>query len=445
MRRNNVIQALATRQISRALAVVIPLFAPLAAGTGPHRGPDAAGYQADELAELVRANRHVVTGTYEDPRGAGLGFLVEEGAASEFVLVGESHQTAETPPLFAALAVALRAHGYDALAIEVGPFTASDLVERLRRGGIDAHRESVARYPFTVPFFERRAEAELLVTALDAGYEVWGLDQEYIGSGRYWLDRLAELAPDEAARAVVADWKRRELAAAQHYMETESLDRVLFQTADADDFVELRAVFARPRAGSNDGDDDERTEALQIIDALATSAHIYQLWRPRNYDNNHRRVDYMNANLVANLKAFEARAGEPAKVLMKFGSYHMGRGRSPANQYDLGNLAMQLATYRGGESLHLFATAREYRGADGTTTAMGPDEPAWDLLRRQVDQDQPWTVFDLRPLRPYFHRAANRRGNEGTANWVWNYDVVAMAPAFSPASPLVQQAAMNDR
>jgi hypothetical protein len=397
----------------------------------------AATQDIEAAARVLREHRRVITGIAARPAGAGFEFLVEEGAASEFVLVGESHQTAETPRLFAALAVALRDHGYDAVALEIGPLTARHLVGRMRRGGLAEHRASVARYPFTLPFFELRGEAELLETALRHGYEVWGLDQEFVGSGRYWLDRLAALAPDDAAGELVAAWKQRELAAVQHYQETESTEAVIFNTAGPEDFEELRAAFSRPVDGGDGTSTEERDEALAIVDALAASAQIYQLWRTENYENNRRRVAYMNGNLVAGLQGWRERHGGPAKVLLKFGGYHMGRGRSPANQFDLGNLAMQLATYRGGRSLHLFATALGMRGADGSFSDWGIDEPVWRLIREQVDPEQPWTVFDLRPLRPYFHRAANQQGNESIAGTVWNYDLVAIAPEFHPAEPLV--------
>lgn len=409
----------------------------VAGGTGATtaRAAEVAPQEAPP-AELVGRHRYVVSGTYERPGGAGFDYLVGEGAASEFLLLGESHQTAETPRLFEALAVALRSEGYGAIAVELGPLSARDTVDRLRSGGVAAHRESVTRYPFTLPFFELRGEAELLETALQDGYEIWGLDQEFIGSGRYWLDRLAELVPDQTAAQMIARWQERELAGVQHYMETESTDKVILSTATAAELVELRTAFEGAR-GADAAGGSERAEALAIIDALTASARIYQLWSTANYENNRQRVAYMSANLVTRLEQWQQRAGAPARVLMKFGSYHMGRGRSPANQFDLGNLAMQLATYRGGSSLHVFATALGMRRADGGFADWARDEPVWRIIREQVDPRQPWTVFDLRPLRPYFHLAANQQGNEQLANTVWNYDLVAIAPEFHPAEALV--------
>lgn len=438
------LSVLRIRSVSLGLVTLVTLPLISAAG-GARRGREveAAAQASEAMGELLSGHRRVVTGTYREPTGPGFELLVTQGAASEFLLLGESHQTAETPLLFQALAEALRDAGYGAIAVEIGPLSARDLVARLRGGGVDAQVESATRYPFTLPFFELRGEAELLAAALDSGYEVWGLDQEFIGSGRYWLDRLAVLAPDDVARQAVATWQERELAAVQHYLQTESTAQAMLNTATPEDFAQLRAAFggagavaaAESMSAAGAGEEDE---APAIIDALAASARIYQLWQSANYENNRQRVDYMRGNLATHLKAWE-RDGATPRVLMKFGSYHMGRGRSPANQFDLGNMALQLAAYRGGSSLHVFATALGMRAADGSFSSWIPDEPLWHLLSERVDPEQPWTVFDLRALRPYFHEAGNREGNESSAEMVWNYDLVAVAPEFHPAQPLTAE------
>lgn len=386
------------------------------------------------FARLLRENRRVVSGDDQTLAGAGFEFLVREGAASEFFLVGESHNMAEIPQLTRQLASALRGHGYAALAIEIGPRSAVDLVARLEHGGLAAQREFAQSYPFTLPFFENRGETELLQGALEAGYAVWGLDQEFVGSGRYFLDLLAGLAPDQATRELVAAWQARELEAALHFQRTQSTEKAMLLTGTQDEFDELRAAFeagAEPSAESAD-------EALEIIEALATSSRIYQLWRPQNYENNRQRVDYLKGNLVARMRAWEADHGTPPKVLLKFGSVHTVRGRTVTNQFDLGNLGLQLAVVRGGRSFHLWTTALGMLQADGSVSDWRSDEPGWQLIYDLVDPDQPWTIIDLRELRPWFHRDSNRVGNENLAEMVFQHDAVAIAPQLRAAEPLVQ-------
>lgn len=386
---------------------------------------------SDELARLIRDNRYVVEGSHDALSGPGLDFLIREGRASDFFLLGESHLVREIPLLTERLTRELRPAGYELFAIETGPLTTEWMVERLEAGGVPAFKEVVATMPFTLPFYEQREEAELLASALDDGYRVVGLDQEFVGSGRYWLARLAELAPSEAARRMVAEWQEVEGRAIRYFMRTQKSDSALYQLRTAEEFAALGEAF--------EGSDEGR----RIVDAMATSAHIYQLWRTANYENNRERVAYMKRNLVEELERWEdeARTGAPAmgdtppRVFMKFGSYHMGRGLSPANQYDLGNLAQELAVVRGGRSLHVQAVAVGRRGEDGSFDRWLEPDSEWGPILEQMTEG-PWTVFDLRPLRAWFHSPRNRRANPELAEMVFHYDVVVLAPEFTGSTPM---------
>ncbi len=412
------------QSLVQATTVALAMLAgatPAAAAEAPPPG------EADPLARLVDQHRYVVQEKDGRLAGPGFEFLVREGAASEFFLVGESHNKTEIPRLTQELALALRGAGYGAFAVEIGPHTARALVARLRQGGVEAQRRWVAEYPFTLPFFDRRPEVEMLQATLAAGYEVWGLDQEFIGSGRWFLDRLAGLAPGDEARAAVAELQERERAAVGHFLETESTEQALLSRATPEEFRRLRSLFAG------------RDEALAIIDALATSARIYQLWRTDNYENNRQRVDYLKGNLVANLDTWERRTGSPARVLIKAGSVHTVRGRTITNQFDLGNLALQLAVQRGGQSFHLWTVALGMRNEDGSFESWLSEEPGWQLLAARVDPAQPWTVFDLRPLRGWFHRESNRQGNDDLAETVFQHDALVVAPELRRGEPLVDE------
>ncbi|MDX1385699.1 MAG: hypothetical protein R3190_18755, partial [Thermoanaerobaculia bacterium] len=267
----------------------IALAAPALALAGLVLTAAAAGQAPDPVADLLSEHRWLIEGAGDDLSGPGLDFLVREGAASELFLIGESHNTDEIPRLTSRLAVELRAHGYGALAIETGPLTAEWMVADLRAGGIEQLNATLTAFPFTVPFFDRVPEAELLATSLRHGYEIWGLDQEFIGSGRYWLKRLERLAPTEAAGEVVASWFAREMEAAAHYQQTESTERLVLSSASPEEFEELATLFT------------DVPEGHAIVEAMAKSAHIYQLWRSANYANNRDRVLYMKRNLIARL------------------------------------------------------------------------------------------------------------------------------------------------
>ncbi|MDT8340701.1 MAG: hypothetical protein RQ751_04240 [Longimicrobiales bacterium] len=395
--------------------------APLAA-----QDPVAAGSPVTtdpELVRLLEGHRYAMTGTLAEPAGPGFELLVREGLAADFFLIGENHMTAEIPTLTGLLLRRL-APRYEAFAVETGPHTAAWLVERVAGGGVSALREVAVRYPFTVPFFEQAPEAALLEVALENGYQVWGLDQEFMGSGRYWLDRLAERAPDAGARALVDGWREREAEALRLFQQTGNTEGALLMAAAPADFDALAEAFR--------GDAD----ALAIIDALRTSAHIYQLWNTQNYENNRERVTYLRANLVAQLHGYQRETGEAARVFLKFGSYHTGRGFSPVNQLDLGNLAHNLATLRGGRSVNVWTVAVSAQQPDGTLVQVGEQSPVVRVLAEHATEG-PWTVFDARALRPWFHRERNRARYPELADAVFQHDFIALARRFTPSEPLV--------
>lgn len=407
-------------------ASAAPLTASATALTATVAPPGAAGAPAQDaaaLGALLDRHRHEITGTAEDPAGPGLEFLLEAGRQADLFLIGESHMTEEIPLLTARLARELRSAGYGIFAVETGPLTTRRMLAALGRGGMEAHRAEVARYPYTVPFFEGIREAAMLAATLEAGYTVLGLDQEFVGSGRYWLDRLEALAPDDDARALVAGWQEREAAAVAHYMETGSTEETIFLTITEEELDALDAAFA----GS--------AEAREILAALRESATIYQLYTGgRNYENNHRRVAYMKGNLIDGLEAAGGPLRSP-KVLMKFGSVHMPRGRGPVNQHDLGNLAQELAVLRGGTSFHLQAAGLGRQALDGSHSDWTTSLPEWQPLFDRVG-DGPWTVFDLRPLRPFFHRSDNAEAWPSLTTLVFGYDAVAISPELHEAEQL---------
>lgn len=174
-----------------------------------------------------------------------------------------------------------------------------------------------------------------------------------------------------------------------------------------------------------------------MIDELAESAVIYQLSHVgKRYENNHQRVKLMKQHLHQQLGQRTPGAPHMGKILMTFGAVHMGRGYSPFNQLDLGNHVAELAAARGGDSFHLEVMAREFAGVEKENRADGGTEaPYLALLHAQRASDD-WTVFDLRVLRPYFHRPENREGHEELSEIVWRYDAIAYRAQFRPAEPL---------
>lgn len=407
---------------TRGIAIAGAVFG-LSASTGAWAQtsePDTA------LASLIRANRHVLI-LDRDLGGPGAGFLDAHAAESDFVLVGESHGNRETPRIVDHLRNRLQGQGYGVFAVETGPVVTAAMVERLRSpNGVAALTEFARRYPFGFPFFQWREEAELLHRTVMDGWQVWGLDQEFVGGARFILDRLRELASRERAREVIATWRRHAERGYEAYVEGGDTDQAFMMTATAETFRELRAAFAEGPA-----------EAMWMLDELEESAAVYQLYSSgQNYESNHRRIRLLKRHLADSLSAYRARVGRDAKVLLKFGSVHMGRGYSPLNQLDLGNQAAELGFARGRESFHLTIMAGTYETRTGRDVAALDQAPYLAPLLDVLDEDE-WVVIDLSALRPYLHRRQNRQRHQDLTQLVFRYDAAIVGRRLRPSADLV--------
>ncbi|KAA0220949.1 hypothetical protein EDS67_29040 [candidate division KSB1 bacterium] len=141
-----------------------------------------------------------------------------------------------------------------------------------------------------------------------------------------------------------------------------------------------------------------------------------------------------------------AQQDSPPRVLFKFGVYHIKKGRSYTNIYDIGNLAAELAEANNNHSFLLFVI-----GVAGTQNAYLPFVGNEADKNKKIDAvttydladikpflaaaDQKlWTVFDLRPLRPLLH--AQKLGSlaPNTKELIWGYDAVLVMPQVRAAT-----------
>ncbi len=358
--------------------------------------------------------------------GPGSTDLVRRARAAQFVLIGEDHGFVEIPEFVVALKRTLGADAPPYLAAELGPLSAAYLTQASHDGAISSLE---SRYPAAVPFFCWRDDLRMF-DAWQQGSaipRVWGLDQEFILSARLHLERLLALAPP-AARATVQSYLTRAVDADRALVAGHDPDLALLPRLDAADFAALRAAFgARVPA-----------DAAQILGELAESAAIYREHARSSYDANGRRALLMKRHFMRYYREAERRDGRPPRVMFRFGAYHVWRGLSPTRQFDIGNLASELAAANGGESLHVlvivesghvnkwlpFLADTALRDSSYDARAELKQIGAAPFLEHGLPGA--WTVFDMAPLR--HSAAALEAGGSLFASLVFAYDYVVMVP-----------------
>lgn len=403
--------------------------------------PDVSRSQDSALAAaLTRARQTFDLRSDGTLTGDGARLLIEGGRAAQFFLLGEEHGVAEIPKLAAALFRALAPTGYRHLAIETGDALAS----RLNALVLEADPEAaVKRFSETywpgVPFYTLREEAGLLAAAVSAAGRrpdvLWGLDYDIVGD-RYALRRLRDIAPNARARAA-AD---RVIALADSMLDA-ALEAenpsAIFMFASPDTALEsLRTAYA-PASGS---------EAEHILALLETTLRINRDFAEgRNYESNVARAENLKRQFLRHYLP-AARSGRPPRVMLKFGTNHVLRGRNFTNTFDLGTLAYELAEVHGGTAFNVMVVPG--RGArvaqfDPRTFGYSPAPVQfgtghWARPLLDLADSVRWTVYDLRALRPVLH--AGRVGSvpPQLAQVIFGFDAFVVLAGSGPAESLVK-------
>lgn len=254
---------------------------------------------------------------------------------SQFIMIGEDHGFADAPALVAAFVAEARPDHDYVYAAEVGPITARWVQGELRDGGLNGLEAALAGKPLAIPFLSMREEAEVASQFLNEG-QLWGIDQEFIGSPLIHLESLKERRDD--ASGSVASLLENEIAS----FAAGDQSSAFMATADKERFARLCSIYV------ND------TEAVKIIDALEVSQEIYQAnFEGRGLDNNLDRVALIRQYFLREYRQAAALKSDAPRVIFKMGAVHAGRATSPMSTFDVGSLIEGMAASNGLDALHI--------------------------------------------------------------------------------------------
>lgn len=423
-----------TARLAVAGLVALAAALPLGSQAPPAAPPAAAPSFEERLAARAAANRQAVSfhgGTFSGP---GWEWLVKEGRASQFFLVGEEHGIAEVPAVVGELFRALRPAGYRHLAIEISPPMADALERQLRSGGLPGLQTFYRENPMPVAFYTLKEEAGLLaaLTAATPGDALWGLDYEVLGD-RHLLDRLRRKAPAGPAQAAAEALHDKAQAAWKTALESKNPAGLFAFGNPPELFDELRRAWPHP-----DGESAKAIELLRetlAINRLFVDGH--------NWESNDRRARLVRRQFLRRFHAAEAREKTP-RVLFKFGGNHMLRGRNVTEVFDLGSLTAEIAEDRGTAAFRLLVvggagtehadldpSVMQYAPAPVEITAQKELEP---IFRQTLPEGL--TLFDLRALRPLFTGARAKTTDPELMRLVHGYDAILVLTGSHPSRAL---------
>ena len=263
------------------------------------------------------------------------------------------------------------------------------------------------RFPDSIAILNDRQEGDLAEHCAEVakgnGFELWGLDQEFLGSAGWILDRMLDTNPGPKATAAIQTMQKDEQAAAAEAARTGDSSKVyLLSSTDTQIAAAESAILADGRRGTS-----------QLFAQLTESRSIYREQAVDFRAANGRRATLLKQNFLADYRAEESRLGLKPRVLAKFGDSHLYRGFNELHQGNLGSFLSELADVSGSRSLHIMILGVQGEHAQYSKYGQPPkhsrfvmeDDPEYRWLgaaiaaRKDVSASGPWTLYDLRRLR----------------------------------------------
>ncbi len=365
--------------------------------------------------------------------GPGADVLRPAITAAQFVMLGDG--IAQIPMLGGALCTELTPAGFHHLALEVGPSVAGEL-QGFSRAADGAARAAafVKKYPETIAFYDWKEELAMLAAC--ASYDLWGLDQELMGSPVYVLPKILATKPGPAAKAAIEGLVRDNAAARTAAAKTGDYAKLFLMSASQASLDAAKDALAK----------DGSPEAQAMFASLLESRDIYagQMGEAPYLSNRHR-ARLMKGMFLDDLSAAAKADKAFPKVLLKLGAWHMYRGLNPLRSSELGNLVAEAAEGHKVAAINLLVLG--VKGSQLRAAGVGHAPVAQPLdLANDKDSDykilapfyadlgKDWMLFDLRTLRPSFGKLGAI--DPELERVIFGFDFLVLIPDPRPSHPM---------
>ncbi|RKR83550.1 hypothetical protein BDD43_3760 [Mucilaginibacter gracilis] len=345
------------------------------------------------LNKCILENTAYFTFNGAEPAGEGWSRLENLFAQNQFVAWGEYHNSPLLSQLTGFALASASKNGYKTWCTETSPFAASQLTWIAKTSNpydtIISFSKTNHLTP-TFPFFESRADIQMLQTASKLNYRIWGIDQEFQLTFPYCISKIFAGVPNASKPLYKAV---RDSLLAKWWM------------PDAKLLDSLRKVVKRP-------------DLKHLIDEVEISRDIY------NTGDSQTRATLMKRNFY---NYFDALKSKNEKIFFKMGSNHLARGMNlETNLYDIGNTIFELSEHNGTGFANVYFMVRYWKDKDKVIDDIESDEHQNPKVFSRLYDREKWVTIDIRSLR-------RRIKNDGsltldTYKLIEKYDYVVISP-----------------
>ena len=225
---------------------------------------------------------------------------------AQFVLLGESHFSRETPPLAMAVCKAMRP---DAYAVEAGPYAAA-FVDQLLSSSNRANRmrERERAYPANMAFLDGEQENDLAAKCVSSSAPkrtpLWGLDQEFLGAAVVLLRQMQDQANGPRAQAAIKAALIKDKQAEAKARSSGDVTKLFLVSATDDDISTLKTAV------DADGTSSARTLMREFIE----SRHIYRLNLAGSPESNSERATLLKQHFLERYRDLQKTTPSPPRL-----------------------------------------------------------------------------------------------------------------------------------
>lgn len=388
-------------------------------------------------AELLRPHTYIFGLSQGKITGEGAVVWKEIIRTSNFVLLGEKHQSSQLGQLTTALLPQLASSGFQYFAIEVGP-NAAEKLEKLASPSASTHnqlkaftKEYANKTFFKMPinFFHGQEDAVFLQKASELKFDLWGLDQELYYSVEFLLDDLLD---HKKGTSDYKKFKKLHAKAIRRYKWLNLKD-------DLSKKFQRNCTLLQDPAINHFFSAFPTSDlfAQDIIKALQKSWEIYCDNEQRNFKKaNYTRAEYMKERFNANYQVAEKREGQP-KVFMKMGDLHLSSGTTSLGVDDIGSYVFDLAEKRDLTATNIRHIRRFYKRKNKLIDYpnSGIDWVKYWRPFVELGLRHQWVLIDLRPFRDPLKQGLLKMA-EWTAEDIRQYDFILISPEDTRVKPI---------
>jgi hypothetical protein len=345
--------------------------------------------QSDVFDSVINANKYAII--YKDHKisGTGVDFILNQTQNSQFVLIGENHNTKEIPQFTNALFNILnRTYGFQYLALEQDPV----MMKILSNGSKIDVNEEAKRFPYGFTFITDQ-ELNMIGNVIDSSKvinSVWGCDQSFGAS---------------QAVEVVKNYLRA------RKVHNKTIDSLFFKITKMES---VRKVDSIDYMSGMDKTQDLITLKNNIpeeflpqmdfyINSLILSDSMYAMNRHKKYfESNRMRENYLKNRFITEYNLAKATNPMP-KVLLKFGNVHLTDGFNWITDVtSLGDFVRSLAQSNNKNTFSINALIYRTDSSDWNYFGKSPSTAYYKKIAADCSVND-WTLIDLRPLKAMYY------------------------------------------